>query len=159
MPTGQRVPAETIDRWVQLHLGGLTSVQIAKQEGAPDSTVLQALQRRGAYVRRRTTSPRCTFRVTAPGDTPKARNRKRHLRALYGMTVEAYDEMAKAQEWCCAICRDPVVGPLHVDHDHATGCVRGLLCSNCNTALGKFKDDPKVLEAAIAYIARAADVK
>ena len=48
---------------------------------------------------------------------------------------------------------DEVKGRLHVDHCHDTGVVRGLLCSHCNTALGKFQDSPELLTAAIRYIA------
>jgi hypothetical protein len=55
------------------------------------------------------------------------------------------------QEHSCAICKDPVtVG--HVDHDHSTGQIRGLLCRGCNTALGGFKDRPSVILNAFEYV-------
>lgn len=60
-----------------------------------------------------------------------------------------------SQGKACALCRDPIdiIGHgSHVDHDHATGRIRGLLCRHCNVGLGKFKDDPARLAAAIAYL-------
>jgi len=63
-----------------------------------------------------------------------------------------------AQEGACAICKVTAPGgqgTFHVDHDHKTGAIRGLLCHHCNTALGKFKDSPILLETAIAYLAKA----
>lgn len=65
--------------------------------------------------------------------------------------------MLTTQGGVCAICRsdDPAApkgGAFAVDHDHATGRVRGLLCQKCNTALGGFRDNPKFLLAAIKYL-------
>ncbi len=58
--------------------------------------------------------------------------------------------MSEAQNGLCAMCRD---GPAaHVDHDHVSGQVRGLLCFNCNAGLGLFKDRTVVLAAAITYL-------
>jgi len=58
--------------------------------------------------------------------------------------------MLEEQGGLCAICR--AAPAAHVDHDHATGKVRGLLCFNCNGGLGQFKDRIQVLEAAIGYL-------
>ena len=58
--------------------------------------------------------------------------------------------MLAAQQGVCAICR--VAPAKHVDHDHATGAVRALLCFNCNGGLGQFKDDPAVMLAAAEYL-------
>ena len=61
--------------------------------------------------------------------------------------------MRLAQGGVCAICREaPAV---HVDHDHATGEVRGMLCFPCNAAIGHLRDDPRVVRAAAAYLERA----
>jgi hypothetical protein len=70
--------------------------------------------------------------------------------AVYGLTPESYRQMVEAQHGRCAICGDK--GRLFVDHDHETGSVRGLLCSNCNTALGMFEDDLARIERAIKYL-------
>ena len=62
--------------------------------------------------------------------------------------------MLGAQNGRCAICGRPETeaGGLAVDHCHATGKVRGLLCTLCNTALGKFRDRTDILRAAIRYL-------
>lgn len=66
-----------------------------------------------------------------------------------------YDSMFKAQGGVCAICAGPQAGfrkRFNVDHDHATGKVRGLLCHSCNVSLGHFGDDTAMLRKAIAYV-------
>lgn len=67
-----------------------------------------------------------------------------------------YETMRNGQGDCCAICRATEVGGnanhWHVDHDHNTGRVRGLLCHRCNMLLGYAKDDPKRLINAALYL-------
>lgn len=81
----------------------------------------------------------------------------------YGITLHQYNQFRKSQNYCCAICgrheKDIEQGravtsntALCVDHCHTTNKVRGLLCTNCNTMIGKSKDDVSVLEAAITYL-------
>jgi Recombination endonuclease VII len=79
-------------------------------------------------------------------------SRTYHLKRRYGISAEDADAMLEAQGGLCAICG--VLPAEHVDHDHATGVVRQLLCFNCNGGLGQFKDDPDVLRAAAAYVER-----
>lgn len=77
----------------------------------------------------------------------------------FGVTSEYYSQMLREQNGVCAICGKPetatrlgVVKSLSVDHCHATGRIRGLLCSDCNTGIGKLKDDVKILQNAIQYL-------
>jgi len=76
--------------------------------------------------------------------------RNYHLKRRYGITAADADVILAAQEGLCAICRVALAG--HVDHDHVTGKVRGLLCCNCIGGLGQFKDRIDVLEAAVKYL-------
>jgi hypothetical protein len=87
----------------------------------------------------------------------KEENRARRLRRQYGISQTAFDALLNSQGGVCAACGKPDwngKGP-HVDHDHATGKVRGILCSNCNTILGHAKDNIAILELAIEYLREA----
>jgi hypothetical protein len=77
--------------------------------------------------------------------------RRYMLKKNYGITPEQFDTMLLQQGGACAICRETIAKP-HVDHDHKTGRVRGILCANCNVGLGMFGDDVKSLRSAIAYL-------
>ncbi len=80
---------------------------------------------------------------------------KADLKKHYGMTVEEYQTIYDAQKGCCGSCGKPEsehINRLHVDHDHATGQVRGLLCTKCNPGIGYFDDSIEKLEMAIAYL-------
>jgi hypothetical protein len=81
----------------------------------------------------------------------------------YGLTLQQYNNLRESQKFSCAICNKHETNvpqgrasitdyALHVDHSHTTNKVRGLLCTNCNTILGKCYDDPKILKNAIKYL-------
>ena len=87
----------------------------------------------------------------APKDP--AYSRRRHLQTSYGITLEQYEDMLEKQNSVCLICTLPSgTRRLHVDHNHDTGKVRGLLCHHCNTALGLLRDDPALLAKAATYL-------
>jgi hypothetical protein len=80
-----------------------------------------------------------------------------------GIDAARYQEMLHDQGGVCAVCAQPERAPdkasgkirdLAIDHDHDTGVVRALLCSNCNRALGLFGDNPGLIDAAKAYLAK-----
>ena len=83
--------------------------------------------------------------------------REGHLRRVFKLTSAEYEALLEAQGGVCAVCkRAPRAGrSLHVDHDHETGAVRGLLCFSCNAGLGQFHDDPLRIAAVIVYLATA----
>jgi hypothetical protein len=87
--------------------------------------------------------------------------RNKRLVYEFGITLAEYEQMLDKQDGVCAICLQPErrihpktgkLWELCVDHDHDTGQIRGLLCCDCNTALGLFKDNPSSLKAAINYL-------
>jgi len=85
--------------------------------------------------------------------------RKSLMRSVYGLTIEQYNAIFASQNGVCALCGLPEqkakkngMCNLSVDHDHATGKVRALLCHACNTALGGFRDDPALLRKAANYV-------
>ena len=83
----------------------------------------------------------------------RERDRNGWRKRRYGLTEEQFLTILKQQNCVCAICETkPDQRTLAIDHCHETGKVRGLLCMNCNTALGKFKDDVALLQKAISYL-------
>jgi hypothetical protein len=79
-----------------------------------------------------------------------AKGRAGHLKRQYGITEAERDALVASQKGLCVICLDaPAV---HVDHCHKTGRVRGVLCFNCNSAIGKLGDDPDAVRRAAAYL-------
>ena len=85
-----------------------------------------------------------------------ASSRKSHLKRVYNISLEEYQQMSNRQNHKCDICGSPEMNSknkvLCVDHNHSTGNVRALLCSSCNTGLGNFKDDIILLQKAIQYL-------
>jgi hypothetical protein len=109
-------------------------------------------QTRAAYARR--------YRAENPDKLKNA-----HLKVTYGITLAYYNSMKEAQNSVCSICGLPETTKIHgqvidlaVDHDHATGKVRALLCHHCNKALGGFKDSPALLNKAIEYLNKHSEV-
>ncbi len=96
----------------------------------------------------------------------QAKSRRQHLMKKYGITVEEFQALWASQKHQCGICSKVLrekaegVGRLKsnkgnvacVDHCHVTGRIRGILCSNCNTAVGYLRDDPAIARAAARYL-------
>lgn len=87
------------------------------------------------------------------------------LKRKFGITLADYNAMLDEQGGVCAVCGQPeslvdprtkTVRDLAVDHDHEIGNVRGLLCRNCNTAIGLFGDDLDRIRSALEYLERCA---
>ena len=94
-------------------------------------------------------------RDTVPEQKEYERTAK--LMAKYGLTHEDYLRLLKEQDGKCAICRTDNPRQrsehFHIDHNHETGEIRGLLCSPCNQGLGYFQENVEVMAKAIAYLA------
>jgi len=93
----------------------------------------------------------------------KKQRRTKRLRETYGITDEVFNALWTAQQGLCAICTIALAFPpvrrgttnaACIDHDHATGKLRGLLCMLCNRGLGNFKDSAEALTKAADYIVR-----
>jgi len=81
----------------------------------------------------------------------KERRRAHHLKHRHGITLDEFNEMVVGQDGVCAICWAEM-DPPHVDHDHKTGRIRGLLCQKCNMALGLLADSRESLARALLYL-------
>ena len=86
-------------------------------------------------------------------------DKNRKLKRAYGITFDEYEELLSKQDKKCAICGIDNNGKYRnkprafaVDHCHTTGKIRGLLCSDCNTGIGLFKDNTNLLQFAIKYL-------
>lgn len=116
---------------------------------------------RNAVLRRENKDRYAKRHLVRYSENPE-RFRGYHYKHRYGVTTDEVAAMHAAQSGGCAICRAPIAltGTKRtelaaVDHCHASGAVRGLLCRNCNLLLGNAKDSPETLRAALAYLGRA----
>lgn len=88
----------------------------------------------------------------AAKNAERERLRRAHRKGIDPVLV---DEYRMGHDGLCEIChQEPGVRGLNIDHDHASGAFRGLLCTTCNTGLGCFRDSPDLLAAAAAYLVR-----
>jgi hypothetical protein len=96
--------------------------------------------------------------VQSRGQCSGCNNRDRNRMRL-GVTPVMFREMLMQQDWHCLICTIEVDLSSALDHNHATGVVRGILCDRCNWLLGHAAEQPEMLRAAADYIEYHADMK
>lgn len=104
-----------------------------------------------AYCKLCKTSVNQNWRDENPEKYKKSQLKQRRRRE-YGLSDQDMQEMLESQNYKCAICENKIEWHCHVDHDHLTGKVRGLLCKTCNIGLGMFKDSSVLLGNAIEYL-------
>lgn len=115
--------------------------------------------------RRRSYCRKCDILISSASEKKKPLhyiNKKRdaHRKRKFGLSPEGFKQMQDSQGNKCAICRKEESGrrsktdvsTLSVDHCHATGKIRGLLCNKCNSMLGMIDDDKSILKAAVEYL-------
>lgn len=153
---GRSYTRDEVDLMIRLFREGKSYRAISEETGFVFSTVVWHVKKALGPE-----SVRRTGRKKKYSGLDKFQVRKhRNLRKSYGISFEQYSEMLRVQNGVCDICHKPPMqqaqqsSVLCVDHDHDTGIVRSLICSNCNKGLGQFKDDPDLLEEAAAYLRR-----
>lgn len=81
------------------------------------------------------------------------RQRAAKLKRVYGITQQDYDRIFAAQRGTCAICYESLARVrAHLDHDHDTGAVRGILCCSCNRGIGYLRDNHEIARRAALYL-------
>ena len=127
--------------------------EFSKSNARQDGYQYQCKDCQNSY--RKTPQARATQKRYTNSPQGKSNLRNWNLKNKYNITPEQYEALLVSQDYKCAICRTDKPGGrgrFHVDHDHETGQVRGLLCYSCNTSLGGFKDDPSITDAATNYL-------
>jgi hypothetical protein len=113
------------------------------------------------------------YRLAQAKHTACGKKRATYIFRMFHVTADEYAAMERSQKGCCAICgrkQTEIKGRaklLAIDHDKECcsgqkscgSCVRGLLCSACNTALGLFQDDVGVLNSAVRYLFTAVQIR
>lgn len=148
------------DEIVRLRRDGWTVNEITEKGLVCRQTVMRILREHGLYPepKRQRGLTHCRRgherRPNEASCTKCARERLRRYNRLrkYGLDDAGYQQLLDEQSGKCAICEVVPDYQLRVDHDHETGHVRGLLCTNCNVALGKFKDNVEGLRKALRYV-------
>jgi hypothetical protein len=120
----------------------------AKRNADPERHAAHRAKVRAAYANNPSFADKC-----------RTATRERRLAVLYGLTLESREELLSKQNGKCAICQRPVSFDgasrhrgAHIDHCHATGKVRGILCGGCNHAIGKLGDTLEGVLRAVEYL-------
>lgn len=119
-----------------------------------DSKPIKEFQLHGIYRGRVVRRARCKSCVKLRRKSSE-QIKNTNLKSQYGITLDQWNQMFINQNGCCAICAIPQMElkrVLSVDHNHKTGKVRGLLCGNCNHALGQTKENIDIIEGLIDYL-------
>jgi hypothetical protein len=86
----------------------------------------------------------------------KDKDRNRRLFKTYGLTTEDWNKLLESQNYSCAICKrdlkQEITKHIHVDHNHETGKVRGMLCHQCNAAIGLLREDKDIILSSLNYL-------
>lgn len=122
--------------------------RVKRREEKRTSSAARRARKRPATPAKRRGGPGAA-RTAEPHD--HRRQWRRRIKALYGLTLADWDRMLFEQSGRCATCT-AVTEHLYVDHCHASGRVRGLLCLRCNSALGWLEDDVERLDCLRAYL-------
>jgi len=90
--------------------------------------------------------------------THKEKIKNYNLKSNHGLSITEFDNLLLAQDNKCLICGQPLdlLNPklIHIDHNHLTGKVRGILCNKCNMAIGLLRDNPEYIRNALEYLER-----
>lgn len=159
--TPEQIPSEAwklIDRLVESSLALTEIIRSVLGAKYADYPLMRRQRESACRCDEPRTCQRCRMELevlNGTGPDPKELDALHRRRvAEHNITVEEYRALIDQQDRRCAICRyEPIMAEsLHIDHNHQTGKVRGLLCGGCNSGLGYFGDNPAYLEAAIGYL-------
>ena len=161
-PEQRAAKAAYMRSWLAKHRDSTNAERRAKYEAHREVRRRQGREYRAAHIGRFRAADKLRNarpdRIAANRERSRKwaqENRGRIAERVYGMAPGQYAAMVEAQGGKCAVClQPPSRGTLHVDHDHATGQVRGLLCQRCNVALGLLLDDPRRIAALMDYAER-----
>ena len=120
------------------------------------------VQPREDFPKNRVSEKGVVYRKAYCKECGSKKYRENHIKRKFGLTTSEYTEMHGTQGGVCMICGREEKTVLHgkiqslaIDHDHADGKVRGLLCTKCNKGLGHFEDNIDLLASAISYLKNA----
>lgn len=150
----RRTHPEEIKAWFEKNHEVLKAKRLQKYQRNRDAILARAREYNRLYPERMRAARR-RFRLKDLVRT-KLLDERCNLKRNYGISLEQFLKLEKSQSGVCAICGGPPVTRkrLSVDHSHVTGKIRGLLCINCNSALGLFKESSANLQKALMYLER-----